>query len=236
MVFIMNKIKHLTNNHILNKFKSIFSFSFTLFSHKLVALFIAIPIIFVACNDQQKEEPNKNDTIQLEDTLSEEGLYTPMPDGRQMIDIKELRSSKSTLEPEQMAKFIPNKINNFSHGSLNFYQADDGYASVSTVYRLSATSGIELRIFDNGPTAPLLDERFFKVMPQEVNMTTREIRRENGIGFLVMSNNFSTANLSVLYNNRINIIYKTYGMTEETNKPEEFLDLIDINKLLELLN
>ena len=230
----LNKIIIKSLNRKITNLSSYFSFIKLFF----LAAFVTSFFLLTSCDNN---EVKKNENLEIElkaekEEIPEDRRYTPMPDGRQMLDIIEIRSKKPTLDPEQLANFIPKKINNYPHGSLNFYQADDGYASVSTIYRTSASSGVELRIFDNGPTAPLLDERFFKVLPQEVNMTTSEIKRENGRGFLIMSPDFSTANLSVLFNNRINIIFKTYGMTEESNKPEEFLDLIDINKLLELLN
>lgn len=207
-------------------------------------LIVFLALFAMACNENQNDVLKKDaDKMTINnDSLIEQAKGSFLDkeagninDGPNALDNSSLRSKVQTLDPLVLASFLPLKINNFEHNSLTTYSSDDGYASVSTIYKFAMGKGVEIRILDNGPTAPIMDERYFRKMPTEVGMMTRKISLENAIGFVMISEDNKNANLSVLFNNRLNIVIRLFGLEASEKQLEEYLKLFKINEILQKL-
>lgn len=216
---------------------------------KNLFLLILAAFIIISCNESNQEPINK-DAIKSETVSDESGeSQTASPgksvgeeipantdaDAETVLGNTNLRSKSPNLSPEKISEFLPKKMLGADRGAITLYQSDDGYTQAMAVYKFNINKGFELRILDNGPNGVIQDERFYRKMPVEVGMITRKLSSENSIGFVLTSEDDGRANLSILFDNRLNILIKTFGFAPKDPSPEDLLKSIKINDILDLL-
>lgn len=156
--------------------------------------------------------------------------------GEKILTNNSLRSFKATLAPKELAAFLPMQILKAKRGNITEYQSGEGYSSASAIYDVNGGIYFEVRIFDNGPDAPLFDKAFFEELPQEANISTVPIVKSDAIGYM-MINDYSKRNLAnILYRNRIYVSIKTVGASNNELRMENILNSLNIQSILNKLN
>lgn len=214
---------------------------------KNIYLMILLAVFALACTeDGSKPEKQANETATTTKALENGSAEASGSSGNSQIakeeksvpttlDNPNLRSAKTTLEPDVIAKFLPKNIQKSERSAVTLYKSDDGYSSASVVYKFNANMGVDLRIMDNGPTAPIFDERFFRELPYEKGLKSRRLQSGNSTGYIMETDDKSLSTMSILYNNRINIFIKTTGTQQIGMLPEDVAKYIKINEILDLL-
>lgn len=210
----------------------------------LICVFAMSLLFSCSCNktDNKNEKANSADSSEVKQNTTEvKTQKLPSKEKEEqdaepsILDNPTLRSKSASLAPEKLADFLPQSLAGGNRGSLTMYRSDDGYASVNTTYRFSANAGFDIRIFDNGPTAPIFDEKFFRKMPYETNMVTKKISTDKSIGYTLSEESMNNSEMNILFNNRIIINIKAFGIKNGGKDPEQILKYIKIDNILKLL-
>ncbi len=214
-----------------------------------IMLLVAMLVLSVACGENSRSKQavaEKQSELPPQSNISESEAEVSTVDdsvvshyqkvSEKMLSNSSLRSSKPTLSPKELAPFLPSQILKAKRGNITEYRSQEGYASASSTYELNGNVCFDITLFDNGPDAPLFDKSFFEQLPQETNVKTVPIIKNDAIGYMLI-NDYSGHNLlNVLYKNRIYITIKTFRAADSEISLEKILNSLNIQSLLSKLN
>lgn len=211
---------------------------------KIILFACVFALIFSSCEDNKPATNTLNSNSNHKQSEIQNNQNSKDSSASLSINLNEPnyeavpRSKKDNLNPDLISKFIPLKIKGIKQGAFVKYQSDEGngiITSCASTYDLDKMSTITITIIDNGPTATIIDKKYYDVLPVETGFVSTRIALPNGRGYSMWNKLSKNGQVSVLYNNRVIVTIDGRNVKESFLPLESHLKLIDIDKILKNL-